>query len=82
MPGISAAMGSHLVATPASSSPAAILSCGKASPIARHRACGPAEQLENGELPDQPIIHDPRVKAAVIIDPYPVFVSLRKILKE
>jgi predicted dienelactone hydrolase len=35
------------------------------------RAC---KQLENGELPDQPITHDPRVKAAVIIDPFPVFV--------
>jgi predicted dienelactone hydrolase len=35
------------------------------------RAC---QQLENGELPDQPITHDPRVKAAVIIDPFPVFV--------
>src|SRR3954467_6072361 len=31
------------------------------------RAC---RQLENGELPDQPITHDPRVKAAVIIDPF------------
>jgi predicted dienelactone hydrolase len=35
------------------------------------RAC---RQLENNELPDQPITHDPRVKAAVIIDPFPVFV--------
>jgi predicted dienelactone hydrolase len=26
------------------------------------------KQLENGELPDRPIVHDPRVKAAVIID--------------
>ncbi|MBN9005051.1 MAG: dienelactone hydrolase [Rhizobiales bacterium] len=31
------------------------------------------KQLENGELPERPIVHDPRVKAAVIIDPYPVF---------
>lgn len=35
------------------------------------RAC---RQLENDELPDQPVVHDPRVKAAVIIDPFPVFV--------
>ena len=35
------------------------------------RAC---QELERGELADQPITHDPRVKAAVIIDPYPVFV--------
>jgi predicted dienelactone hydrolase len=33
------------------------------------------KQLENGELPDQPITHDPRVKAAIIIDPFPAFVS-------
>ena len=42
------------------------------------RAC---EQLENGELPDRPIVHDPRVKAAVIIDPYPVFVFPEENLK-
>ncbi|WP_456714128.1 alpha/beta hydrolase family protein [Bradyrhizobium sp. USDA 4353] len=35
------------------------------------RAC---KELESGEQPDQPIVHDPRIKAAVIIDPYPVFV--------
>jgi predicted dienelactone hydrolase len=35
------------------------------------RAC---KELENGGLPDQPIVRDTRVKAAVIIDPYPVFV--------
>ena len=34
------------------------------------RAC---TQLENGELPSEPITHDPRVKAAVIVDPFPVF---------
>lgn len=34
------------------------------------RAC---KQLENNESPAQPIVHDPRVKAAVIVDPYPVF---------
>lgn len=39
------------------------------------------KQLENGELPDRPIIHDPRVKAAVIIDPYPVFVFPEENLK-
>jgi predicted dienelactone hydrolase len=42
------------------------------------RACG---QLENNELPDQPITHDPRVKAAVIIDPFPVFVFSEENLK-
>jgi predicted dienelactone hydrolase len=42
------------------------------------RAC---KQLENGELPDQPITHDPRVKAAVIIDPFPAFVFPEENLK-
>ena len=42
------------------------------------RAC---KQLENGELPDQQITHDPRVKAAVIIDPYPAFVFSAENLK-
>lgn len=42
------------------------------------RAC---KQLENDELPDQPVIHDPRVKAAVIIDPFPVFVFPAENLK-
>ncbi|WP_024508719.1 dienelactone hydrolase [Bradyrhizobium sp. ARR65] len=42
------------------------------------RAC---KQLENGELPDQPIKHDPRVKAAVIIDPFPVFLFPKENLK-
>ena len=42
------------------------------------RAC---QELERGELADQPIIHDPRVKAAVIIDPYPVFVFPEEKLK-
>lgn len=41
------------------------------------------KQLESGEVPDQPIIPDPRVKAAVIVDPYPAFVfpevSLKKL---
>ncbi|MBV9460770.1 MAG: dienelactone hydrolase family protein [Bradyrhizobium sp.] len=39
------------------------------------------KQLENGELPDGLIVHDPRVKAAVIIDPFPVFVFPRENLK-
>jgi predicted dienelactone hydrolase len=43
------------------------------------RAC---KELENGELPDQPITHDPRVKAAVIIDPFPAFVLPEENLKE
>jgi predicted dienelactone hydrolase len=34
------------------------------------RAC---KELENNEVPKQPIVHDPRVKAAVIVDPYPAF---------
>ncbi len=42
------------------------------------KAC---RQLENGEIPDQPITHDPRVKAAVIIDPYPAFVFTEDSLK-
>ncbi|MET4018573.1 putative dienelactone hydrolase [Bradyrhizobium sp. i1.4.4] len=42
------------------------------------RAC---KQLESGELPDQPTTHDKRVKAAVIIDPYPVFVFPEENLK-
>src|SRR5207244_5528198 len=44
----------------------------------RLRAC---KELENGEIPEQPITHDPRVKAAVIIDPYPVFVFPEENLK-
>jgi predicted dienelactone hydrolase len=32
------------------------------------RAC---EQLRNAELPTEPLPHDPRVKAAVIVDPGP-----------
>jgi predicted dienelactone hydrolase len=44
----------------------------------RLRAC---KQLENDELPDQPITHDPRVKVAVIIDPFPVFVFNAENLK-
>ena len=33
------------------------------------RAC---KQLDDGEMPAGPIVHDPRIKAAVIVDPYPV----------
>jgi predicted dienelactone hydrolase len=31
------------------------------------------QQLENGELPGEDLAHDPRVRAAVIIDPWPEF---------
>jgi len=41
----------------------------------RLKAC---RQLENGELPDLPIAHDPRVKAAVIVDPFPAFLFPEK----
>jgi predicted dienelactone hydrolase len=36
----------------------------------RFRAC---QQLENNKLPGEPPTHDPRVKAAVIVDPFPAF---------
>jgi predicted dienelactone hydrolase len=39
------------------------------------------KELENNEIPTQPIIHDPRVKAAIIVDPYPVFVFPKENLK-
>ena len=42
------------------------------------RAC---TQLENGELPSEPITHDPRVKAAVIVDPAPGFLFPAENLK-
>jgi predicted dienelactone hydrolase len=42
------------------------------------RAC---RELENGEIPAQPIIHDPRVKAAIIVDPYPAFFFRKEDLK-
>ncbi|MGY8666803.1 dienelactone hydrolase [Bradyrhizobium sp. UFLA05-109] len=42
------------------------------------KAC---KQLEDGELADQPITHDPRVKAAVIIDPFPTFLFAEENLK-
>jgi predicted dienelactone hydrolase len=42
------------------------------------RAC---KEMESGEGPAQPIVHDPRVKAAVIIDPYPVFLFSAENLK-
>jgi predicted dienelactone hydrolase len=43
------------------------------------RAC---KELENNETPTQPIIHDPRVKAAIIVDPYPVFFFSKEGLKD
>jgi predicted dienelactone hydrolase len=39
------------------------------------------KQLENGEAPRQPILPDPRVSAAVIVDPYPAFVFSAESLK-
>jgi predicted dienelactone hydrolase len=42
------------------------------------RAC---KELENNELHTQPLVHDPRVKAAIIVDPYPVFVFPEETLK-
>jgi predicted dienelactone hydrolase len=40
------------------------------------------KQLESGEAPSQPVTSDPRVRAAVIVDPYPAFVFPEKDLKE
>ncbi|MGY0575676.1 alpha/beta hydrolase family protein [Bradyrhizobium sp. RDM12] len=40
------------------------------------------KELENGEAPSQPVTSDPRVRAAVIVDPYPAFVFPEKNLKE
>lgn len=40
------------------------------------------KQLENGEAPSQPISPDPRVRAAVIVDPYPAFVFPKESLKK
>ena len=37
------------------------------------RALPVCAQLENGELPREAPAHDPRIKAAVIIDPWPAF---------
>ena len=42
------------------------------------RAC---KELENDEIPVQPLVHDPRVKAAIIVDPYPVFFFPKENLK-
>jgi predicted dienelactone hydrolase len=42
------------------------------------RAC---KELESDQLPTAPIVPDPRFKAAVIVDPYPVFVFPRENLK-
>jgi predicted dienelactone hydrolase len=40
------------------------------------------KQLESGEAPSQPVTSDPRVRAAVIVDPYPAFVFPENNLKE
>jgi len=40
------------------------------------------KQLENGEAPSQPVTSDARVRAAVIVDPYPAFMFPEKNLKE
>jgi predicted dienelactone hydrolase len=37
----------------------------------RLRAC---KELEDGQTPARPIVHDPRIRAAIIVDPYPAFV--------
>jgi len=42
------------------------------------RAC---KELEENEVSAQPIIHDPRVKAAIIVDPYPVLFFPKQNLK-
>lgn len=39
------------------------------------------KQLESGEAPAQPVTPDPRVRAVVIVDPYPAFVFPAKNLK-
>lgn len=46
--------------------------------ISRLRAC---KELEDGLRPDAPIVHDPRIKAAIIIDPYPAFFFSAKNLR-
>jgi predicted dienelactone hydrolase len=53
----------------------------KGLPDCRTSSLRTCRQLENDELPDQPVIHDPRVKAAIIIDPFPVFVFPEENLK-
>jgi len=40
------------------------------------------KQLESGDSPSQPVTSDPRVRAAVIVDPYPAFVFPETNLKE
>lgn len=42
------------------------------------RAC---KELEGGEIPAHPIVHDPRIKAAIIVDPFPDFVFPKENLK-
>jgi predicted dienelactone hydrolase len=45
--------------------------------------CGPqpggplCQQLERGDLPRQPVVHDPRIKAAVIADPLTLFFTAK-----
>ncbi len=53
----------------------------KGLPICQTSSLRACKELENGELPDRPIDHDPRVTAAVIIDPYPAFVFSEENLK-
>ena len=43
------------------------------------RAC---KQLEGGEIPKGPIVHDPRIRAAIIVDPFPTFVFPAESLKD
>ncbi|UFX47157.1 dienelactone hydrolase [Bradyrhizobium sp. 41S5] len=42
------------------------------------RAC---KELEGGERPSGPVIHDPRIKAAIIVDPFPVLFFAAENLK-
>jgi predicted dienelactone hydrolase len=42
------------------------------------RAC---KELENNEIATEPVVHDPRVKAAVIVDPYPALFFTEENLK-
>ena len=41
------------------------------------RAC---KELESGEKPRGPIIHDPRIKAAIIVDPFPVLLDRKSVV--
>ena len=42
------------------------------------RAC---KELEGGEKPSGPVVHDPRIKAAIIVDPFPVLFFAAENLK-